>query len=111
MKQRPASLAELHRRFDGPIEEGMRQAALAGQRRTATWALSTASRDLDRLALSTVSARARQRWAASKRIADRLDDGSAETALKDALSWYRALGVQTNDARKALDRVLSTQER
>jgi hypothetical protein len=103
MKPPAMSLAELHRRFDGPIDEGIRQAALSGQHRPASWALSIASRDLDRLALSTVSARARQRAAAVKRTADRLDGASAEMALKDALSWYRTLGVQTLDARNALD--------
>lgn len=101
MQKSPPGLAELHWRFDGPIEEGMRQAALTGRAGSADCILSSASRDLDRLALSTVVARARRRAAARRFDADRLDCSEPGTTLKAALLWYRGLGVRTIEAREA----------
>ena len=56
-----ATLAALHRRYDGPIDACLRDAVLTGQPRPAAWSLSLASLDIDRLALATVVARARRR--------------------------------------------------
>lgn len=104
MAAHTATLAEMHRRYDGPIGEGMRQAVLNGQHQSAGRILSLASRDLDRLALSTVLARARRRVDAAERTADaRLDRYASEAALAAALLWYRGLGVRTIEARNAVD--------
>lgn len=89
------SLPQLHWRFDGPIDDEMRHAALAGLPRSTAWRLVAASRDLDRLALSTVRALAGQRAARKPRDTDCGHSDCNETALSDALKWYRALGVRT----------------
>jgi hypothetical protein len=99
-----ATLAELHRRYDGPIEDRIRQAVLNGQSQSAGRILSSASRDLDRLALSTVLARARRRASAPDRPGVRLAGDASESALAAALLWYRGLGVRTIDARNAVGR-------
>lgn len=98
------TLADLHRRYDGPIDDRLRDAALNGRYQPAGCILSRASRDLDRLALSTVVARARLCAGLHARPCDRDGFDPAARALTDALHWYRGLGVRTLEARNAVER-------
>lgn len=85
---RARTLAALYLSFDGPIDERLIQAALTG-RPTQPWdTLISASRDLDRLALTTVQALARLRTLSRQRTA-------AATRLAMGLAFYRQLGVKT----------------
>ena len=92
------ALAALHRRYNGPIDECIREAVLTGQPRPSEWSLSLASRDIDRLALATVVARAGQRTGTAV-AHGRHERTATALASPDMLLWYRGLGVRTTAAR------------
>lgn len=87
-------LAELHRCFDGPIDERLRRAALSGRRPVGWDMLADAGRDLDRLALASVRGLARLRASTGER-------SPAAARLLLALRFYRSQGVRTIDRLRA----------
>jgi hypothetical protein len=96
LSERSDALAALHRRYDGPIEARLRETALLGEP-SPDIPLVQASRDLDRLAFSTVASLARLRANAGREAVSRLCAERTVLTLTVALRWYRMVGVQTID--------------
>ncbi len=90
----PATLADLHRCYDGPIPEGLRDQALAGPSVTLPTPRQRASRDLDQLALAT--SRSLAGWRAAARGIDAARHAAADPApvrLAQALRSHRETAV------------------
>ncbi len=94
MSSPPATLADLHRCYDGPIPDGLRDQALAGPLLTVPTLRQRANRDLDQLALAT--SRSLAGWRAATRSIDAARCAAADPAplrLTQALRSHRETAV------------------
>ena len=94
------ALADLHRRYDGPIPDHLRNGALAGTAVAIPTPRQRASRDIDRLALASVQALSG--WRAAAATVDTLIRRQPDPMLAPlvrALQSYRDAGVTLHVSR------------